>query len=816
MWGWHHVRGNDPAGEAKVAIERVRTLDLAGYVINAESEYEQPGRETAALQFISTLCNSLKVPIGLCSYHFPNFHPDFPWSAFLEGCAYQMPKVFWEQTHNAGDQLRESKRQCDALPNARPYIPVGAAYRTSGWAALPEDISDFLDTARSVEIPAVNFFQWDHCRKYLPDDWEVIATFSWTIPPSQPVSPKQNSISTDFLKALNSRAAAQMAALYDPEAVRTWADYTVRGSIDIQNAYNALFQKMPAGMVFTLAQAQDENDIHVLTWKAGSLNGETTLVLKNGKIIQDHTFISSLIPQQNRSFGEAHMVEQAGIQPGKAAHQSHGRQLRGLRLWMARGAYGILFFLVLTFFIAGFREYLDSWDVGNVGAGVSRSTNGDLVLFVQLNGDAAAAGILNGDLLEAINGVPVSSEVEANQLLVGKIGDPLVLTVLTRHQFPWQVDLIYAGGLLKLLDEMHLSLKFLVLYNIIFSCLLAAGVILCSPLVFFRRSSDWLVILVAFSMIAFASLMLTPVGYGTVKLHVYFMNVLIYMIGIVTMIIVFFLFPTGHFVPRWTKWFSILLVIPAIIDFINILTVNNYLLDFILWIPFMVVGAIAQIHRYKRVSSPVERQQTKRVVLGAVACFGIIAILDLASILLPSHLTNAQFIFFTLLVKAGSTLPILILELSFVLAIYRYRLWDTDLYINRTVVYTLVTLFLVLIWVITSQVLNYASQQLLDKQAGWLSAILSSLQIAVIYKPVRNWAEKWVNKRFYRDRIRLRESPGGASTGHVEFHDPDGSGAYIGHKGAGVAAEHQLRPFLPGEAVPDAGRSPGFASLRGE
>ncbi len=447
------------------------------------------------------------------------------------------------------------------------------------------------------------------------------------------------------------------------------------------------------------------------------------------------------------------MVEHAAVQPMEAAHKSHGRQLHGLRLWLARGAYGFLFLLVLTFFITGFHSYLDSWEVGNIGAGVSQNTNGDLILFVQSNGDAATAGILNGDILQAINGVPVSSEAEANQLLVGKIGDPLTLTVLSRHQFPRQVDLVYAGGFLKLLDQMHLSLKFLVLYNIIFSCLLAAAVILCSPLVFFRRSSDWLVILVAFAMIAFASLLLTPVGYGTVKLHMYFMNVLIYMIGILTMITVFFLFPTGHFVPRWTKWVSILLVIPAIIDFINILTVNNYLLDFILWIPFMVIGAIAQIHRYKRVSSPVERQQTKRVVLGAVACFAIIAILDLASIMLPSRLTYAQYVFFTLLVKAGSTLPVLILELSFVLAIYRYRLWDTDLYINRTVVYTLVTLFLVLVWVITSQILNYASQQLLDKQAGWLSAILSSLQVAVIYKPVRNWAEKWVNKRFYKDRI---------------------------------------------------------------
>jgi hypothetical protein len=58
-----------------------------------------------------------------------------------------------------------------------------------------------------------------------------------------------------------------------------------------------------------------------------------------------------------------------------------------------------------------------------------------------------------------------------------------------------------------------------------------------------------------------------------------------------------------------------------------------------------------------------------------------------------------------------------------------------------------------LVWVVTTQVLNYAFQQLLGKQAGWLGALLSSLQVAVIYRPVRNWVEKWVNIRFYKDRI---------------------------------------------------------------
>jgi hypothetical protein len=62
------------------------------------------------------------------------------------------------------------------------------------------------------------------------------------------------------------------------------------------------------------------------------------------------------------------------------------------------------------------------------------------------------------------------------------------------------------------------------------------------------------------------------------------------------------------------------------------------------------------------------------------------------------------------------------------------------------------------VWVVTTQVLNYASQQFLGKQAGWLGALLSSLQVAAIYRPVRKWVEKWVNTRFYRDRIDYSEA----------------------------------------------------------
>ena len=38
VWGWHYVKGNDPAGEARVAVARTTELQLDAYVIDAEHE----------------------------------------------------------------------------------------------------------------------------------------------------------------------------------------------------------------------------------------------------------------------------------------------------------------------------------------------------------------------------------------------------------------------------------------------------------------------------------------------------------------------------------------------------------------------------------------------------------------------------------------------------------------------------------------------------------------------------------------------------------------------------------------------------------
>jgi hypothetical protein len=93
------------------------------------------------------------------------------------------------------------------------------------------------------------------------------------------------------MAALFSRQAAKLGALYDPSAIQVWADQIRTGAAVIQNGYAAFFDSLSAGSVITISQAEADDDSRRLSWKAGMLTGETTLVIKSGKIVLDYTFI---------------------------------------------------------------------------------------------------------------------------------------------------------------------------------------------------------------------------------------------------------------------------------------------------------------------------------------------------------------------------------------------------------------------------------------------------------------------------------------------------------------------------------------------
>ena len=268
-WGWHYVYGDDPLGEARKAIQRVKDLNLAGYVIDAEAEYKKPGKDAAARSYMSAIRTALpSLPIALCSYRFPTYHPNFPWKAFLEKCDLNMPQVYWVEAHNPASQLDRCIREFKAMTPFRPILPTGIACNEGGWSPTESDATQFLNSALSFNLAGANFWDWEESRKQLPNVFNTIAKFKWPDSTTQ-----AQDISQILINALNTRDINKIVSLYDSKAVHINATRTVQGWDAIKTWYTDLFQKVLPTSHFTLTGSSGAGGSRLFTWRATSTRG---------------------------------------------------------------------------------------------------------------------------------------------------------------------------------------------------------------------------------------------------------------------------------------------------------------------------------------------------------------------------------------------------------------------------------------------------------------------------------------------------------------------------------------------------------------
>lgn len=292
VWGWHYLYGFDPIGEADQAIRRMQALKLDGYVIDAEAEYKNPGRATAARNFMRRLRSGVKdVPVALSSYRYPTYHPQLPWKEFLESCDLNMPQVYWMKAHNPAEQLARSLREFQAMVPFRPVIPTGAAFTEHGWTPTTTEVTSFLAAAKALNLTAANFWEWSNTRLLLPNLWTTIQDFDW------PVGASQADIAQRYLAALNTRDPGQVVSLYDPGAVHITSARTVRGESSLRSWYSQLFGQILPNANFNLVSFAGQASSRYLSWTAASAkgkveNGSDTLGLLNGKIVYHYSSFS--------------------------------------------------------------------------------------------------------------------------------------------------------------------------------------------------------------------------------------------------------------------------------------------------------------------------------------------------------------------------------------------------------------------------------------------------------------------------------------------------------------------------------------------
>jgi hypothetical protein len=212
---------------------------------------------------------------------------------------------------------------------------------------------------------------------------------------------------------------------------------------------------------------------------------------------------------------------------------------------------------------------------------------------------------------------------------------------------------------------------------------------------------------------------------------------------------VLYTFPDGKFVPRWTAWVSGPVAFFILVD----LSWPGILPEAVgagLLLMLMGVGLFTQVYRYRRVSSPTERQQTKWVLAGLAGFLSSIALWVL--FVEGAMESGAPGIPVVAVYLPVATVLLLSLPISLGISILRYRLWDIDLLIRRTLVYSALTALLALAYFGSIVVLQSLFRAVTGQGQSEFVTVLSTLGIAALFFPLRRRVQEWIDRRFYRKK----------------------------------------------------------------
>lgn len=165
-----------------------------------------------------------------------------------------------------------------------------------------------------------------------------------------------------------------------------------------------------------------------------------------------------------------------------------------------------------------------------------------------------------------------------------------------------------------------------------------------------------------------------------------------------------------------------------------------------------VVAVASLVVRY-RTAAPVERLQIKAV--GLLATVSALGLVGLQLIEIDSTTTVILNIILTLLAVG-----------TFGAAIMRYRLFDIDRLISRTISYSVVVVILAMVY----SGLVAAVTNLIPSQDS-LAVAGTTLTVAALFNPVRKRVQRWVDKRFNRSRYnaeKVLDSFSGRLQSHVD------------------------------------------------
>jgi len=314
------------------------------------------------------------------------------------------------------------------------------------------------------------------------------------------------------------------------------------------------------------------------------------------------------------------------------------------------------------------------------------------------------------------------------------------------------------------LQRLHITPQAYALFFLLMSTIVRAVYLFTGVFLAYYRADDMLTLFLGIALVTFGLAVDTSTILITADPLTRGIMLFIRLVANITLTTGIYIFPDGRFMPRWTRWGIFTFIVFDVIRLALVAAtppgssaysgVIGGLFAFTLI--FSVLGAWSQTYRYRKTTDPIQRQQIKWVVLGIAISVGWEAVRLILSTIITAlaipHTLELDIVISTL----GYIFP-LVGPISVLFAMLRFRLYDVDLVINRSLVFGIVTLTMAVLCLVLFNVSQVLLTRLFGQGQSSLAIAVSEAAAALLFNPTRHRVQKVIDRRLYRFNFDLNQ-----------------------------------------------------------
>jgi len=209
-----------------------------------------------------------------------------------------------------------------------------------------------------------------------------------------------------------------------------------------------------------------------------------------------------------------------------------------------------------------------------------------------------------------------------------------------------------------------------------------------------------------------------------------------------------YIFPDGRFVPSWSRWLLLLMLLPMVWESAGMPLAPELLT--VLSLIYLGIGLGAQVYRYRRLSDAVARRHVRWIIASFAAFVLIIfaGVLIAPNAVAPTRPPAPRDLLATLIISLAITVASISFVVALSVAVLRDGLYNLDILVNRALVYGGLTVLITATYVLFVG----GAGLLFHSQNSLLISLLATGLIAVLFQPIRNRLQSGANRLLYGDR----------------------------------------------------------------